>query len=438
MYGLIEKALRERGSDLRVAVVGTGWFGSRLVAELERAAGVRPVAAVDILPERMVRSFLTAGCAAGEIERAATGSALAAAEARGRRVCLDDIGMLGELGALDAIYECTGDLEGGAEAAVLAAEMGLPFVTVNSELDSTLGRVLAERAARRGTVYTNSDGDQPGCLARMMREAVAFGFEPRVAGNCKGFIDPHQDPVGVRPFVLPGHDLNKVCAFADGTKQAMELAVVGNAFGLRPAVRGMHGPRTSKPELVATFDRLVGLDTLSGGIVDYVLGIDGVDQGAGVFVIARRDSPGFSQDMQYLKKGAGPNYLFFRDHHLCHMEALSSLVEAACFGVATLRPAGWECEVCAVAKRGLRAGRRLDGLGGFDVYGVLDSAEAAREGRLLPAGLAGFATLTADAVADQPLTSDMVELEDNLVTRLRREQDALPWQGSGGKRATGL
>ncbi|MFH1046719.1 MAG: hypothetical protein V1738_00285 [Patescibacteria group bacterium] len=425
MYGLIEKALRERERPLRVAVIGTGWFGCRLIRELERTVGVITVAAVDLLSERAVKSFVDAGCPRGDVVLVSGRDELASAQAVGRRVCFADVNLLADLQDVDIFYECTGDLIGGATAAMIAADRGLPFVTVNSELDATVGWRLVRYADEHGTIYSNSDGDQPGCLARMIRQAVAFGFEPKVVGNCKGFIDVHQDPVGVKPYVLPGHDLNKVCAFADGTKQAMELAVVGNSFGYRPLMRGMHGPRTTKSELISTFDQLARLDELPGGHVDYVLGIDGVDQGAGVFVIAFRDEPGLSQDMQYLKKGAGPNYLFFRDYHLCHLEALSSLVEAASYATATLRPNGWQCDVCAFAKRDLKAGQTLDGLGGFDCYGLIETADIAREQRLLPAGLAEYATLKCAVAVDEPITYEMVELTDNLVTRLRREQDLL-------------
>ena len=45
------------------------------------------------------------------------------------------------------------------------------------------------------------------------------------------------------------------------------------------------------------------------------------------------------------------------------------------------------CEVVTVAKRNLKAGESLDGVGGFCAYGLIDNAGAARAGDALPIGL---------------------------------------------------
>src|SRR5262249_47387549 len=49
--------------------------------------------------------------------------------------------------------------------------------------------------------------------------------------------------------------------------------------------------------------------------------------------------------------------------------------------------AGPVCEVLTIAKRDLKAGERLDGVGGFCSYGLIDNRAAARAVGALPIGL---------------------------------------------------
>ena len=101
------------------------------------------------------------------------------------------------------------------------------------------------------------------------------------------------------------------------------------------------------------------------------------------------------------------------------------MARAALDRVSTLEPVAWKAEVVATAKRDLRAGDQIDGIGGTTV-GVADSAEAVAAGQLLPLGLAARATVVRDVPIDQPLTYDDVELDDgSTILQLRRLQDSL-------------
>jgi predicted homoserine dehydrogenase-like protein len=101
--------------------------------------------------------------------------------------------------------------------------------------------------------------------------------------------------------------------------------------------------------------------------------------------------------------------------------------------VSTLAPVAWNAEVVATAKRDLKPGDRIDGIGGATVYGVADSAEATASGGLLPLGLAARATVVRDVGIDQPLTHDDVELdESSTILQLRRLQDSLLGTGARG------
>src|SRR5205814_3327686 len=124
---------------------------------------------------------------------------------------------------------------------------------------------------------------------------------------------------------------------------------------------------------------------LDHGTVDYTLA---GDFAGGVFVIARAEHPEMVKPyLRYLKMGDGPDYLFYRPYHLCHIETPLSAAEAVIYREPTIAPLGKPiAHTVAIAKQSLQAGTTLDGIGGFTCYGELDSAENSRGS--LPMGLA--------------------------------------------------
>ena len=96
------------------------------------------------------------------------------------------------------------------------------------------------------------------------------------------------------------------------------------------------------------------------------------------------------------------------------------------FNIATIAPKGQFADVLTVAKKDMKAGQKLDGIGGYTVYGLIDRAEVVREQNLLPLGLSEYAQLTCDVKIDEPITYDMVDFpRENVVLQLRRQQDIL-------------
>ena len=426
MYGLIKERLNALKKPINVAIVGCGWFGGGLARELYRIKGVNPRALIDKFPEKCVKAYLESGVKKGDIALVKDLRELKQAENKGKYIVFSDLGLLKDLKNIDVICEATGDIISGAETALISIEKRIPLVSANFEMDATVGLRLAQLAKEKGVLYSNSDGDQPSVLARMIDEVTTWGFEPKIAGNCKAFMDVHQDPIGVKPFVPSHQDAHMVCGMADGTKQSIEMAVLGNAKGYYPLKRGMYGPTATKRDLIKTFDDLVNLKSLKGTYVDFVFGITGVDQGAGVFLIAHRDTPHTQEDMKFLKKGEGPFYLFFRDHHLCHFEAISSIADVTLFNTSTFFPKGRYVDVISIAKRNLKAGQKLDGIGGYDAYGIVERADVTAQEKILPIGLAEFATVNKNISKDTPITYSDVDLSDNLICKLRREQEKYP------------
>ena len=426
MYGLIARKLKENTKPINIAIVGSGWFGGGLARELYRTEGVNPSVLIDKEPDKCITAFLESGINKQDIVFAKNSQELASAQEAKKYIVLSSVDYIEELKNIDIVYDATGDIPDGAKGALSSIEKGFHLVNANFEMDATIGLLVANKAAEKGVLYSNCDGDQPSCLSRMIDEVQAYGMEPKVVGNCKAFLDIHQDPDGVKPFVPSHQNAHMVCGMADGTKQSIEMVVLGNAYGYYPLKRGMYGPTTTKQNLIKSFDELVDLKSLKGTYCDFVFGINGVDQGAGVFVIAHRGDKHTIDDMKFLKKGDGPFYLFFRDHHLCYFEALTSIAEVMLFGLSTFYPKGRYSDLITMAKRDLKAGQMLDGIGGYDCYGFVERADVADKEKILPMGLSPYARVTKDIPKDSPVTYDMVELEDNMIVNLRKEQDAIP------------
>jgi predicted homoserine dehydrogenase-like protein len=323
---------------------------------------------------------------------------------------------------VDVIVDVTGAVEFGAQLALATIEAGKHLVLVNAELDSTLGPILKHRADRRGVVVTNTDGDEPGVAMTLLRYLRSIGLRPVAAGNLKGMIDPYRTPDTQREFAAK-YDQNPriVTSFADGTKLAMEAAILANATGFGVGRRGMYGPRCAHVREIAA--NLPADQMLNGGLVDYALG---AEPHTGAFVIVHESHPERMRHLAYLKMGDGPFYVFYTPYHLPHIQVAASIARAAIAGDATVAPAGGQtCEVVAVAKKPLRAGEPLDGVGGFCAYGLIENAKVGRRDSLLPIGLTEGCLLRRDLKQDEPLRFSDVDVPAGRVSdRLRQEQEA--------------
>jgi predicted homoserine dehydrogenase-like protein len=211
-----------------------------------------------------------------------------------------------------------------------------------------------------------------------------------------------------------------VTSFADGTKVSMEMAVVANATGFQVGRRGMYGPRCN--HVNEAVDLFPAEQMLATGLVDYILG---AEPAPGVFVIGHNENPLQRQYLNYYKMGDGPFYVFYTPYHLCHLEAPLSVARAVIFGDAVASPLGGPvCDVVATAKRYLKMGEKLDGLGGFCCYGTLENTCVCRVNNFLPQGLAEGGRLKRDIQQDQIITYADIDLPpDRVGDRLRTELD---------------
>lgn len=430
---ILGRALEERiaaGNPIRVGLVGAGFAGRGFALRvLTGFPGIRLVAIANRTVAEAARAYRDAGVA--DVVHVSTAADLAAAVAAGRYAVTDDPTLLTDTPSIEAIVEATGEVEAGAWTAIRAIDAGKHLVLVNAELDSTLGPLLKVRADRAGVVVTDMAGDQPGVLMDLLDEVRLLGFRPIMAGNIKSLLDHRRTPETQRGFAEATFQRPKmVTSFADGTKISAEMAVVANATGFGVAVRGMLGPRATRVE---DAPGLFDLDSLlERPIVDYIIG---AEPSFGVFVLGYGDEPLVRRYMRTYKMGDGPVYTFYRPYHLSPLETPVAVARAVLFGDPVIAPLGPPvCEVVAIAKRDLRAGETLDGIGGFTVFGDIENAATSRSENLLPIGLSDGAVLLRDLPMDAVIEfADVTMPADRLSHRLWLEQQAHFDDAPGGR-----
>jgi predicted homoserine dehydrogenase-like protein len=418
----VDTALREReaaGRPIRVGMVGAGATGRAIALQLGTPApGIRLVALANRTAAHGERALHEAGIT--EWSRVDSSRQAEAEIACGRAILTEDPAVLTGCGAIDVLVEVTGTVEPAAQVVLNAFKQGKHVVMVNAELDSVLGPLLKAKADQAGVVVTNTDGDEPGVAMTLYRYLRSLGLRPVAAGNLKGMVDYYRNPDTQRAFAERNdQDARKVTSFADATKLSMETTVLANATGFHAGRRGMYGPVCKHVREMAHL--LPADQMLSTGLVDYALGAEPF---TGAFVIIHEESALKKAQLAYYKLGDGPFYVFYTPYHLPHIQIASTIGRAVIHRDPTVAPlAGPVCEVVTVAKRDLKAGERLDGVGGFCSYGLIDNTAAARAMDALPISLSEGCVLHRGVAKDQVVSfEDVVQPNGRLVDMLWGEQ----------------
>ena len=420
----IDVLLQEReaaGRPIRVGMIGAGATGRAIALQLGTPVpGMRLAAIANRTPAHGERAFREAGI--GAWRRVSSAREAESVIASGAPALTDDPSVLAACDAIDVIVEVTGSIAPALDSTLQAFNHGKHVVLVNAELDSLLGPILKKKADAASVVLTNTDGDEPGVAMTLLRYLKSLGLKPVAAGNIKGMVDHHRNPDTQRAFAEKNdQDARKVTSFADATKLSMETTVLANATGFHAGRRGMYGPACNYVGDIAKL--LPAKQMLATGLVDYALG---AAPHTGAFVVVHEETPLKKAQLAYYKLGDGPFYVFYTPYHLPHIQIASTIARAVLLHDATVAPMdGPVCEVVTVAKRDLKAGERLDGVGGYCAYGLIDNRQAARAMDALPIGLSEGCVLRRDVARDDVLTFHDVEtLADDKAAALWREQNA--------------
>jgi predicted homoserine dehydrogenase-like protein len=433
-------ALAEAGKPIRIGVIGAGKFGSMFLSQGARTPGMHVMGIADLDVARARASTARVGWSP---ERA-TATSFADAMCHGTTFITDDSAALIAADGIDVIVEATGNPAAGIRHALLCCQHKRHIVMVNVEADALAGPLIARRAAEAGIIYSFAYGDQPALIAEIVDWARTAGLDVICAGKGTKYLPIYHASTpetvwghyGFSEAQVAGGDFNAQMfnSFLDGTKSALEMAAVANACGLTPAASGLAFPACGVDDL----PELLRPQSDGGllphkGTVEVVSSIerDGRpvfrDLRWGVYATFEAPSEYVRQCFaQYgLKTDSSGRYsAMYKPYHLIGLELGFSIASIMLRGEATGTTRAFAGDVVATAKRDLRPGERLDGEGGYMVYGKLMPAQDSLAAGGLPIGLAHNLVLQRAVPVGQPVRwTDVAFDEANAAIRFRREME---------------
>ena len=434
----------EESNPVRVGLIGAGKFGTMYLSQAARTPGIHLMAIADLDPQRA-----RAACARAGITQA-TAPSFDAALSSGATHITDDSMALIAAGGLDVVIDATGSPAAGIAHALACIEHGRHIVMVNVEADVLAGPLLAARARQAGLVYSMAYGDQPALITEQIDWARTAGLEVIAAGKGTKYLDGYHyvtpDDVWQHYGLTPEHaaaggmNPQMFNSFLDGTKSAIEMAAVANATGLTPAPTGLAFPPCGVHDLPHVMrPRADGGHLHHKGQVEVISSeerdgrhVSG-DLRWGVYVVFEAATDYVrSCFMEYglVTDDSGRYAALWKPYHLIGLELGISVASAALRGEPTGQADGFRADAVATAKRDLKAGERLDGEGGYTVYGRLMPAADSLAVGALPIGLAHNVTLKNAVPRDRPVTwadigADVETGDESQAVRIRREMEAM-------------
>ncbi|MDZ5698976.1 homoserine dehydrogenase [Chelativorans sp. M5D2P16] len=417
----------EEGRPVRIGVIGCGEMGTDIVTQVALMQGIEVAAIVDRRYVNAEAAIRIAGRPPESAARAASPGAMADVIRSGRTAIVGDAMQLMECADVEVVVDATGRPAAGAELGLAAIEAGKHLVMMNVEADVTIGAYLRRMADRQGVVYSVGAGDEPSSCMELIEFVTAMGHEIVAAGKGKNNpFNPDAVPDDYREEAARRNmNPRMLVEFVDGSKTMVEMAAIANATGLVPDKPGMHGPMASLEDLPRVLCPVSDGGVLSKkGCVDFSVG-PGV--APGVFVIADMAHPRLHERMADLKLGDGPYFTFYRPHHLTSLEVPLTCARAVLYGKADMVPLDRPvAEVCAVAKRDLQRGERLDAIGEYTYRSWIMTVEDARAANAVPCGLLEGGTVTAPVRKGALLTYDnAAPVPGTKLMELRRRQDEM-------------
>ncbi len=421
----LARRLESTGRPIRVGLIGSGEMGTDIVTQCQQMTGITVAAIAEINIDSARKALRIAGHGADGHAVAATASAFAAAIEAGKTAITQDAQLVCTSEHIDVVIDATGKPAVGAEIGLTAMEHGKHLVMMNVEADVTVGAYLQAQARRLGVVYTLGAGDEPSSTMELINFVTGLGYPIVAAGKGKNNplnIDATPD-VYMDEAKRRNMNPRMLVEFVDGSKTMVEMAAIANATGLVPDCPGMHGPAATLAELEKVLCPKADGGVLSRkGVVDYSIG-KGV--APGVFVIAEMAHPRLRERMHDLKLGAGPYYTFYRPYHLTSLEVPLSCARAVLYKTADMQPLDVpSAEVCAVAKKDLKPGERIDAIGEYTYRAWIMAVGDAVKSRAVPCGLLEDGKVIKSIKKGELLTYDNCAVDANSgIVKLRQRQD---------------
>ena len=408
MFGLLNQ-LKRLEKPIKIGIVGIGSIGRGMVLQSLITPGIDCVAIADT---DINKAIAAADQFNYDYQIVESLQEMHNAIQQGKLAISENGNLMARCELLDVFVEATSSIVGGGKYGVLALENDKHLVMMNYEADLMFGRYLMGLADEKERIYTVCDGDQPAVLRRMIDEIEFMGFKIVMAGNMKGFLDRYTNPTSIKPEADKRDLDHKMCAsYTDGSKLCVEMAVLANGLNGRTAISGMYGPKLDNIHDVFDYFDFEKIWDGQHPLVDYVLG---AKPSGGVFVIGYTDNLYQQSTLAWLppNMGPGPFYLFYRPYHLCHFESIATIAEAIINKRPVMKPDfGFKTNVYAYAKKDLSQGERLDGLGGYASYGLIENCSDNEIIAGIPICLSEGATLKRGLAKDEKITIEDVDLD---------------------------
>ncbi len=427
MTGLAaDLAAREAaGNPVRVGIIGAGEMGTDLVTAVAHMPGVEISAIADRRLAGAPQAIEIAGYDADKGKICDSPQAMSKAIENNQIAITRDTADVVANDLVDVIIDATGRPAAGAEIGLGAIQNGKHLVMMNVEADVTIGPYLKKQAEKRGVVYTVGAGDEPSSTMELINFVTALGYPVVAAGkgknnafNIAATPDDYREEAERRNM-----NPRMLVEFVDGSKTMVEMSCIANATGLVPDKPGMHGPDCSLEELQDVLCPVEDGGILSQkGCVDFTVG-KGV--APGIFVIAEMSHPRIRERMNDLHLGPGPYYRFYRPYHLTSLEVPLSAARAVLYGSADMQPMDRPvAEVCALAKRDLKTGEKLDFIGEYCYRSWAMRADEARQKRAIPVGLLENGVMLQDVKTGTLLTRKNCAIDETSpLFKMRSLQD---------------
>ena len=404
----LEKKINElidNKKTVNVTLIGAGKFGSMFLSQAPYTKGLNVFTICDLNIDKAKKACREVGWSEDQINNI---------------IFTEDFEKAINNDEVDVVVEATGHPSSGIKHAKTCFKYGKHVIMVNVEADVLAGPSLSAEANSAEVVFSMAYGDQPSLTLEIIEWARASGFKVTAAGKGTKYMPEYHystpktvwDHYGLTSDEAEKAGMNSKMfnSFLDGTKSSLEMSAIANASGLNVPNNGLLFPPCGMDDLASLLK-----EKNKGGILEKNEQVEVVSSlerdGRPVFkdlrwgVYAVLQAPNDYAASCFKQYGmntdqSGEFSAMYKPFHLIGMELNTSIFSAALLKLPTGQTKYFKGDVVSVSKRNLKKGEKLDGEGGFTVWGKLIPASTSLNLQALPIGLANDMCLKNDIDKD--------------------------------------
>lgn len=417
----LEKKINElidNKKTVNVTLIGAGKFGSMFLSQAPHTKGLNVFTICDLNIDKAKKACREVGWSEDQINNV---------------IFTEDFKKAINNDEVDVVVEATGHPSSGIKHARTCFKYGKHVIMVNVEADVLAGPSLSAEANSAEVVFSMAYGDQPSLTLEIIEWARASGFKVTAAGKGTKYMPEYHystpktvwDHYGLTSDEAEKAGMNSKMfnSFLDGTKSSLEMSAIANASGLNVPNNGLLFPPCGMDDLASLLK-----EKNKGGILEKNEQVEVVSSlerdGKPVFkdlrwgVYAVLQAPNEYAASCFKQYGmntdqSGEFSAMYKPFHLIGMELNTSIFSAALLKLPTGQTKYFKGDVVSVSKKSLKKREKLDGEGGFTVWGKLIPASTSLKLKALPIGLANDMYLKNDIDKDKIITWNDVEFDSN-------------------------